>query len=151
MKPLVLLVRPALILNHQQKAACLLVLHNMLSNGDNYDSTISNEVMVDNDDIITSSSSDFEFQSDLGEEIWDGTDDDNDAVNVDMNQVDDHVENEKVLLGISLFLYFFQLTYHISERAMAILATPFCKTAFDICYGFNRRQYHFKFSFKHYP
>ena len=73
------------------------------------------------DDIITSSSSDFEFQSDLDEEIWDGTDDDNDAANVDMNQVDDHVESEKVLLGISLFLYFFQLTYHISERAMTTL------------------------------
>ena len=57
----------------------------------------------------------------MGEEIWDGTDDDNDAANVDMNQVDDHVENEKVLLGISLFLYFFQLTYHISERAMTTL------------------------------
>ena len=39
-----------------------------ISNGDNYDSTISNEVM-DDDDIITSSSSDFEFQSDLDEEI----------------------------------------------------------------------------------
>ena len=95
-----LLVRPALILNHQQKAACLLVLYNILSNGDNYDSTISNEVMVD-DDIITSSSSDFEFQSDLGEEIWDGTDDDNDAANVDMNQVDDHVENEKNIFTFS--------------------------------------------------
>ena len=90
------------------------------TDGDNYDSNISNEVM-DDDDIITSSSSDFEFQSDLDEEIWDDTDDDNDATNVDMNQIDDHVESEKVLLGISLFLYFSQLTYHISERATTTL------------------------------
>ena len=36
---------------------------------DNYDSVVLNETVMDDDDIITSSSSDFEFESDFDEEI----------------------------------------------------------------------------------
>ena len=84
---------------------------------DSNDSIVLNEAVMD-DDIITSSSGDFEFESDLDEEIWDSTDDDNAAANVDNNSVDDYEESEKVLLGISLFLYFLQLTYHIFVTAL---------------------------------
>ena len=60
--------------------------------------------------IVSDSSSEFDFQSDLDEEIWEDR---------SCSSSEDHPQGENVILGISLFLNYFQLTYNVSERAMS--------------------------------
>ena len=70
--------------------------------------------------IVSDSSYEFDFQSDLDEEIWEDSDDNvTDSTKLSCSSSEDHPQGENVILGISLFLNYFQLTYNVSEHAMS--------------------------------
>ena len=74
----------------------------------------------EDESIVSDSNSDFSFQSDLDEEIWEDSDDDAISGTELLHGNPDH-PGKNVIFGISFFLNFLQLTYHISERAMSAL------------------------------
>ena len=74
----------------------------------------------EDESIVSDSNSDFSFQSDLDEEIWEDSDDDAISGTELLHANPDH-PGKNVIFGISFFLNFLQLTYHISERAMSAL------------------------------
>lgn len=54
--------------------------------------------------IVSDSSSEFDFQSDLDEEIWEDSDDDvTDSTKVSSTNSEGHTQGENVILGISFF------------------------------------------------